>query len=100
MWAWGLNTHNELGNGAATTSLVPVQVSGLTGVTAIAAGNSSGYALKTGGTVFSMGVNVDGELGDNSTTNSATPVQVSGLTGVVAIGSGSVSANGFAIEAG
>jgi alpha-tubulin suppressor-like RCC1 family protein len=43
--AWGSNQYGALGNGSTTNSAVPVQVSGLTGVTAIAGGELTGYAL-------------------------------------------------------
>jgi alpha-tubulin suppressor-like RCC1 family protein len=46
--AWGLNNFGQLGNGTTTTAMLPVQVSGLTGVTGIAAGAYSALALQTG----------------------------------------------------
>jgi len=65
-----------------------LQVSGLTGVTAIAVGWRHTVALKNDGTVWAWGLNGYGELGDGTYTNRPTPVQVSGLTGVLAIGAG------------
>ncbi len=46
--AWGNGDSGQLGNGATTDSPVPipVQVTGLTGVTAIAGGYSNGYAIR------------------------------------------------------
>ena len=87
VWAWGDNTRGELGPGAGSilASYRPVQVLGLTGVTALAGGESAGYALKFDGTVWAWGGNDAGQLGDNSTTDSPTPVQVSGLSDVTAI---------------
>ena len=38
VWAWGFNGYGDLGDGSVSTSNVPVQVSGLTGVTAIRRG--------------------------------------------------------------
>ncbi len=87
VWAWGWNVYGQLGNGTNTTSNTPVQVSGLSGVTAIAAGNH-GLALKSDGTVWAWGDNSFGELGNGTNTTSNTPVQVLGLSGVTAIAAG------------
>lgn len=96
VWAWGDNGFGELGNGkggqsddpTAPTdfySTVPVQVSGLTGVVAIA----PSMALKSDGTVWTWGLNNAAQLGDGDITDnqSDTPVKVSGLTNVTAIAS-------------
>jgi alpha-tubulin suppressor-like RCC1 family protein len=91
VWAWGLNKEGELGNG--TTSFydanpTPLQVSGLTGVTAVAAGSGHSIALKNDGTVWAWGGNFAGQLGDGTNNSRTIPVQVSGLTGVTAIAAG------------
>ena len=64
-----------------------MQVSGLTGVIALAAGSWHNLALKSDGTVWAWGDNGSGQLGDGSTTDRSTPVQVSGR--VIAIAAGS-----------
>ena len=46
----------------------PVQVPGLTGVVAVAAGYYHSLALKGDGTVWAWGYNYDGQLGDGTTT--------------------------------
>ena len=67
-------------------------VSGLTGVTAVAAGTGYSLALKSDGSVWAWGNNEYGQLGDGTTTGRLTPVAVSGLTGIVGIaGSGNAS---------
>jgi large repetitive protein len=71
-----------------TQSDTPVQVSGLSGVVAIAGGYFHSLALKSDWTVWAWGYNLYGELGNGTTTQSDTPVQVSGLSGVVAIAGG------------
>jgi alpha-tubulin suppressor-like RCC1 family protein/pimeloyl-ACP methyl ester carboxylesterase len=99
VWAWGGNRdwadnlYGSLGDGTTSNgSTVPVRVSGLTGVTAIAAGLGSGYALRSDGTVWAWGPNFFGELGNGTTTQSTVPVKVSGLIGVTAIAGGHVGA--------
>ena len=66
----------------------PVQVSGLTGVTAVSCGKSHAMALKSDGTVWCWGHNGYGQLGDGTTIERRVPVQVAGLSGVTAIASG------------
>ena len=39
VWAWGSNSQGQLGVALGDPSLIPTQVPGLTGVTAVAAGN-------------------------------------------------------------
>jgi alpha-tubulin suppressor-like RCC1 family protein len=87
VWGWGDNASGQLGNGATSSTplLFSVQVTGLAGATAIAAGYGSSYALMSDGTVQAWGYNGDGELGNGTTTNSSVPVQVTGLSGVTAI---------------
>ncbi|MEO6822649.1 MAG: RCC1 domain-containing protein [Candidatus Nanopelagicales bacterium] len=46
VWAWGLGESGELGNGGTSSRDVPVQVSGLTEVTAIAGFGNGGFALR------------------------------------------------------
>ncbi len=81
VWTWGTNTAGQLGDGTTTQRNTPVQVSGLTNITAIAASSFSSHALalKNDGTLWAWGNNSTGQLGDNTTTNRTTPVQV--LTG-------------------
>ncbi|HEX5497295.1 MAG TPA: putative Ig domain-containing protein [Mycobacteriales bacterium] len=92
VWAWGANSMGQLGDGTTTGRSTPVQVTGLTGVIAIAGGAGSGYALKADGTVWAWGFNAEGELGDGTRLTRLTPVQVTGLSGVIAIGAGFESA--------
>ena len=94
VWAWGWNASGQLGNGStAESSYVPVRVTGLSGVTAIAAGSTTAYALTADGSVWSWGSNASGKLGVGSTAAlSRVPVRVTGLSGVTAIGAGGAQA--------
>jgi alpha-tubulin suppressor-like RCC1 family protein/pimeloyl-ACP methyl ester carboxylesterase len=85
VWAWGPNQNGELGDGTTTQSAVPVKVSGLTGVTAIAGSGGTGYALRSDGTVWEWGSIFDTPDDPTISHFSLVPVKVSGLTGVTAI---------------
>ncbi len=108
---WGVNASGQLGTGttsgpetcgkgasATACSRVPVAVSGLTGASAIAAGESHALALLQDGEAMAWGAN-SGALGDGTTTNSSVPVTVcaqeasgspcGALTGVRSIAAGS-----------
>jgi alpha-tubulin suppressor-like RCC1 family protein len=85
--AWGAGESGQLGDGSEAGSNVPVEVSGLSGVTAIAAGQSDGYAL-SGGKVMAWGRNGQGELGTGTEASSDVPVEVTGLGSVTALAAG------------
>lgn len=108
--AWGANRYGELGDGTRTgpetcgeageaCSRIPVPVSGLREVAAIAAGQDQALALLRDGTVMAWGRGDQGELGNGKTTEAVTvptPVCAVGttkpacspLTGVKAVSSG------------
>ena len=87
VWACGSNFAGQLGDGTTTISLVPVQVSGLSNVIAVAVGDYHSLALKSDGTVWAWGDNSWGQMGDGgeNPVDRLIPVQVSGLSGVVEI---------------
>jgi alpha-tubulin suppressor-like RCC1 family protein len=71
-------------------STSPVTVTGLSGVASLATNlsASTGYAVKTDGTVWAWGYNHEGTIGDNTTANRATPVQVPGVTNALSVSPG------------
>ncbi|MEN6349224.1 MAG: immunoglobulin-like domain-containing protein [Syntrophomonas sp.] len=84
VWAWGGNKHGELGDGTTIDRSTPVQVTGLSGVTAIAAGDGYSMALKDG-TVWGWGCP---NTYDETAGSSLSPVQVRGLWNVTVIAEG------------
>ncbi|WP_295787236.1 hypothetical protein [uncultured Microbacterium sp.] len=74
---WGFSGGGEVGDGAVgVLRLTPVQLPGLSGVTQIATGFQSSYALLSDGSVKSWGINDKGQLGDGTTTDRSAPVDV------------------------
>ncbi len=99
VWAWGNNRNGQLGNGVISEAqLTPVQVTGLSGVTKIAAGGTFSLALRKDRTVWAWGNNTYGELGNGTTADSSVPVQVTGLSQVTSIAAGGDPGSSFAIR--
>jgi serine/threonine protein kinase/alpha-tubulin suppressor-like RCC1 family protein len=88
VWAWGYPGRGQLGDGGQSSGASPVQVTGLTDVTAVAAAPTNGYALRRDGTVWAWGDGSDGALGTATEENSLIPVQVPELTSVTSIAAG------------
>ncbi len=79
---WGINVNGELGTGSAmipVTSTIPLSVSGLGGVVAIAAGAQSTCAVREDGSLYCWGYNGYGQLGDGTTTSRSNPTRVPGF---------------------
>jgi len=91
VWAWGQNEYYQLGDGTSMNSSTPVQVIGLSGVTAIAGGRQFSLALKDDGTVWAWGhsFQCDRMGGDIDTAiDDFSPAMVPGLSGVTAVAAG------------
>ncbi len=107
VWAWGDNAFGELARQKGLIgSEVPVEIQGLRGVTAVAAGADAGFALLQNGTVRAWG---DGSFGDLGTgtcpirhpTNcagSSRPEPVGRVPQVLAIAAGTYAAYALAAD--
>jgi hypothetical protein len=72
VWAWGANNYGQIGNGNTTAQDRPVQVPGLTGITAVAVGIYHSVALRgDDGAVFTWGDNGNGQIGNGTTERPA-----------------------------
>lgn len=88
VWGWGYNS-GGLGNTSyGSDILVPIQISGYTNISAIAAGTACTYALKNDGTVLASGTNTYNSLGDGTSSLSLSPVSVVGLNNITDISAG------------
>lgn len=98
--AWGANGNGQIGDGTTDTPrVIPVKVSGLTGVLALRGGLYHSLALRSDGNVSAWGANNYGQLGDTTQSDRHSPVQVLGLANAVGIAAGAnhslaVKANG------
>ena len=94
---WGDDEWAQLGDGVIPDGgdnyeFAPVDVVGLSGVTAITAGGFSTCALLTNGTVWCWGNNGLGQLGDGTQKLRASPVSVQGISNAIAIAIGTSKA--------
>lgn len=90
---WGSNAHGQLGQGdfSLPASNVPVDVPGITGAFAVAAGAGHSCALVDGGSVLCWGRNHYGQLGTGAAVvdpGVPTPTAVAAITDAVAIAAG------------
>ncbi len=67
VWAWGSNFSGHLGDCTMVARSTPVQVEGLSNITAISAGADHNVAIDGNGRLYSWGANNFGKLGDGDT---------------------------------
>jgi alpha-tubulin suppressor-like RCC1 family protein len=94
VWCWGTNQSGQMGSAfSGAYSKVPVQVAGVTGITAIGAGQYFVCAVRSDARVLCWGDNNAGVLGDGSTgLSSALAVMPVGLTDIKAVSGGNSEA--------
>ena len=90
-WAWGDNLTGQLGDGTSgdgNRSPVPLQVTGLADVIAIAGGRYHSLAVTGDGTGWAWGHNSEGQLGIGTTIASLVPAEVAGVSDAVRLAAG------------
>jgi alpha-tubulin suppressor-like RCC1 family protein len=97
VYAWGQNSSGQLGTGSTGAPQgTPVQVPGLSTISAIAAGENHSLAMGANGEIWAWGTNSNGQLGlgvlsgGTYPTYYPTPAQVSIQDGAAAIAAGSL----------
>ncbi len=82
VFTWGSNWYGDLGDGTATASAIPIDITpkfnlnqGET-ITAIFIGPFNGAAITSDGRVFTWGHNQYGEIGDGTTIDKTSPVDI------------------------
>jgi len=91
VYAWGFNDYWQLGRpgtGDDIISITPVQIDGLSNITAISAGVVFGLALDADGHVWAWGDNTFGQLGSDSVVGVSLPIMIDGLEDITAISAG------------
>ncbi len=89
VFVWGANGSGRLGLGQDGGAFAtPVPLPGLSGISAVAAGERFSMALRADGTLLTWGDNTQGQLGLGDAAARLSPVEVPGLSGVVAIAAG------------
>ena len=99
LWAWGLNTTGQLGDGTASnTNSSPVQVGLLTNWKQVSCGTDFSVAVKTDGTIWSWGNGATGRLGDNTIVSKSSPVQIGSLTNWKQVSASSANGTASAVK--
>jgi alpha-tubulin suppressor-like RCC1 family protein/predicted GH43/DUF377 family glycosyl hydrolase len=89
LWAWGENSHGELGVGDSVSRTIPTQVGAETNWSKVAVGSGYSIGLKNNGTLWAWGDNLEGQLGlGSSVTGTNAPTRVGTRTDWTSIGAG------------
>jgi alpha-tubulin suppressor-like RCC1 family protein len=95
LWAWGGNSHGQLGDGTRADKTIPVRIGKDAKWVAIAVGRDHSLALKSDGTLWAWGKNSHGQLGDGTKVDKNIPVRVGKDTTWFAIEAGDLHSVGL-----
>lgn len=76
LWAWGANSHGQLGDGTSLGKTTPIKVGEDRDWLMVQAGFRYSVSLKMDGTLWAWGANHYGQLGDGTTQDKSTPSQI------------------------
>ena len=76
LWAWGLNTQNNLAFNGLTQVSSPIQIGTESYWTKVSCGYNYSFAIQSNGTLWAWGANESGTLGNNSSSGFSTPTQI------------------------
>ena len=76
LWAWGNNTHGQLGDGTTTDRETPIRVGPGTAWRSADAGQWHTLAIRPDGSLWAWGRNESGQLGDGTTSPRLLPVPI------------------------
>lgn len=74
LWAWGENTHGQLGDGTTINRHTPVWI--MDDVVAVSAGFHSTMAIRSDNSLWGWGMNAHGEVGDGTAIDRHSPVKI------------------------
>ena len=88
LWAWGENSHGEVGDGTTITRSRPALITSLNGVAGVSAGFSYTVARKNDGSVWAWGWSPYYRFPDGMDGVRPTPVQLPGIANLSQIAAG------------
>jgi len=89
LWAWGLNSSGQLGDGTASNRHSPVRIGTSTDWLVVSVGSSHTVGIREDGSLWAWGLNSSGQLGDGTTSNRYSPVRIGTSTDWLAVSASS-----------
>ncbi|MDR0850165.1 MAG: InlB B-repeat-containing protein [Christensenellaceae bacterium] len=100
LWAWGLNSQGQLGDGTTTDRHSPVKITNSDNTQWVFGdgGARNSFAIDTAGNLWSWGYNNYGQLGDGTITDRLSPVKITNSDGTQWVSIAGGFNNAFAID--
>lgn len=91
VWAKGVNSRGQLGDGTTTDRSTWAAVAGVSGVVQVTAGRDIVFARRSDGSVWGWGANEVGQMANGGSSDVLSPAPISGLSDVVHVSAAAVS---------